>query len=57
MRVFFFNANKKTSKTIKNPPPPPEILKNHQKTFPRPPKTLKKPSPETFLRVLAMRNA
>ena len=40
----------------KNPPPHPEILKNPQKTLPRPPKTLKKPSPETFLKVLAPEN-
>ena len=39
----------------KNSSPPPEILKNPQKTFPRPLKTFKKPSPETFLWVLAFK--
>ena len=45
---------KNPQKTLKKPSAAPEILKNPQKTLPRPPKTLKKPSPETFLRVLAM---
>ena len=51
----FSDAAKNPSKNPqKNPPPPLEILKNLQKTLPRPPKTIKKPSPETFLKVLAI---
>ena len=47
---------KNHQKTLKKPSAAPEILKNPQKTFPRPPKTFKKPSPETFLLVLAFKS-
>ena len=49
---------KNLQKTLKKPSAAPGNFEKPSKTFPRPPKTLKKPSPETFLRVLApeMRN-
>ena len=51
-----FQCQQKTfKKPSKKSPPPPEILKNPQETLPRLPKTFKKPSPETFLWVLAFK--
>ena len=51
--IVFPMATKDLQKTLKTRSAAPGNFEKPQKNLPRPPKTLKKPSPETFLKVLA----